>query len=216
MNDQARVILALATENPNDAIWSRIRMLADEIFAAPVAYKFAYYGREGAGQTRRPCIATEWVVTTDDWTDIVDQARSNCVCGCFMATDDFLAQALREAQQAPVQAIVVLGGFHGKLDDAIATAKLLRAVGTRVFCFQQDRSSSTERAFRALAEIGGGAFYRINPHVDMVAERLPSMLEAVTHYATGGKAALETRDDESANLLLEQIAAADRTLARSR
>jgi len=213
---QPRVILALATENPSDAIWGRIRMLADEIFAGPVAVKFAYYGREGAGATRRPCIATDWVTVADDWTDIVDQGRVDCVCGCFMQTDDFLTQALRETRQTPVQAVVILGGFHGKLDTAVATAKLLRAAGTRVFCFQQDRSNPTERAFKVLAEVGGGAFYQLNPHVDLIAQRLPKMMEAITDYAVGGKAALEARGDEPANLLLEQMTAADRTLARSR
>jgi len=187
-----------------------------QTIAAPVAVKLAYYGREGAGATRRPCIATNWVTVADDWTDIVDQGRVDCVCGCFMQTDDFLTQALRETRQTPVQAVVILGGFHGKLDTAVATAKLLRAAGTRVFCFQQDRSNSTERAFRALAEVGGGAFYRINPHIDLIAERLPKMMEAITDYAVGGKAALEARGDEPANLLLEQMTAADRTLARSR
>ena len=213
---QPRVILALATENPSDAIWGRIRMLADEIFAGPVAVKFAYYGREGAGATRRPCIATDWVTVADDWTDIVDQGRVDCVCGCFMQTDDFLTQALRETRQTPVQAVVILGGFHGKLDTAVATAKLLRAAGTRVFCFQQDRSNPTERAFKVLAEVGGGAFYQLNPHVDLIAQRLPKMMEAITDYAVGGKAALEARGDEPANLLLEQMTAADRMLARSR
>jgi hypothetical protein len=213
---QPRVILALATENPSDAIWGRIRMLADEIFAGPVAVKFAYYGRESAGATRRPCIATDWVTVADDWTDIVDQGRVDCVCGCFMQTDDFLTQALRETRQTPVQAVVILGGFHGKLDTAVATAKLLRAAGTRVFCFQQDRSNPTERAFKVLAEVGGGAFYQLNPHVDLIAQRLPKMMEAITDYAVGGKAALEARGDEPANLLLEQMTAADRMLARSR
>lgn len=46
--------------------------------------------------------------------------------------------------------------------------------------------------------------------------RLPKMMEAITAYAVGGKAALEARGDEPANLLLEQMTAADRTLARSR
>jgi hypothetical protein len=124
---------------------------------------------------------------------------------------------LREAREAPVQAVILIGELHGgRPDAAVAFAGQLRVGGARVFCFQTDRSDVTERAFRRIAEAGGGAFYRINPHVDMVAERLPSMMEAITHYATGGKAALEARGDEPANLLLEQMTAAERTLARSR
>ena len=36
------------------------------------------------------------------------------------------------------------------------------------------------------------------------------MLEAITHFAIGGMAALEGRDDELAGLLLEQMNAASR------
>jgi hypothetical protein len=35
------------------------------------------------------------------------------------------------------------------------------------------------------------------------------MLEAVSHFATGGMAALEARSNESAALLLDQMSAAD-------
>src|SRR5262249_13436483 len=130
-------------------------------------------------------------------------------------TSDVLEQALHETRQAPVRAVVIIGDrFHGDLDAAVATAKQLRAAGTRVFLLQ-GRSRSTEHAFRKLAEATGDAYHQFNPHIERLAERLPSMMEAITHYATAAKAALEARDDESANLLLEQMTAADRTLARN-
>src|SRR5262249_39599876 len=201
---QPRVILALATENPSDAIWGRIRMLADEIFAGPVAVKFAYYGREGAGATRRPCIATDWVTVADDWTDIVDQGRVDCVCGCFMQTDDFLTQALRETRQTPVQAVVILGGFHGKLDTAVATAKLLRAVAGGGFSFQKAGENPAGRELKVLAGAGGGAFSQHNPHVDLTPQRLRKMMEAIPDSAVGAKAAWKARGENPANLLLEQ------------
>jgi hypothetical protein len=53
--------------------------------------------------------------------------------------------------------------------------------------------------------VTGGAYFQFNPHIERVAERLPGMLEAVAHFAIGGMAALEARDDESAVLLLEQM-----------
>jgi hypothetical protein len=91
-------------------------------------------------------------------------------------------------------------------DAAIVTAKQLRAVGTRLFLFQQGRRS--ERAFKVLAEATGGAYFQFNPHIERVAERLPGMLEAVTHFVIGGMAALEARDNESAVSLLGQMNAA--------
>ena len=45
-------------------------------------------------------------------------------------------------------------------------------------------------------------------YIERAAERLPGMFEAITHFAIGGMAALEGRDDELAGLLLEQMNAA--------
>jgi hypothetical protein len=208
-NQGARMIVALAAEADDRFIWDRIRALQTEMFAAgPVQIKFAYFGREGALQTR-PHIATSWVTDPDAMAVIMDRGRVGCVCGCFIQIGDILEQALRETRQGSVQAVVIVGDlFHGSLDDAVATAQQLRAAGTKLFLFQQGRSDSTERAFRILAEVTGGAYFQFNPHVERVAERLPQMLEAVTHFAIGGMAALEARDDESAVLLLEQMNAA--------
>ena len=208
-HQDARMILALAAEADDGFIWERVKTIQTEMFAAgPVQIKFAYFGREGALQTR-PYITTSWVTDADDMADIMDRGRAGCVCGCYVQIGDILEQALQETRQGPVQAVVIVGDhFHGDLDDAVATAKQLRAAGTRLFLFQQGRSDPTERAFRILAEVTGGAYFPFNPHIERVAERLPGMLEAVTHFAIGGMPALEARDNESAVLLLEQMNAA--------
>ena len=205
----ARMILALAAEANDEFVWDRVKTLQTEMFAAgPVQVKFAYFGREGALQTR-PYITTSWVTDADDMADIMDRGRAGCVCGCYIQIGDILEQALQETRQEPVQAVVIVGDhFHGDLDDAVATAKQLRAAGTRLFLFQQGRSGLAERAFRILAEVTGGAYFPFNPHIERVAERLPGMLEAITHFVISGMAALEARDNESAVLLLEQMNAA--------
>src|SRR6516225_4607830 len=208
-NDDARVILALAAEADDEFIWDQLKKIQVGMFAAgPVQIKFAYFGREGALQTR-PCITTNWVTDADDMADIMDRGRAGCVCGCYIEIGNNLEQALQETRQGPVQAVIIVGDhFHGDLDAAIAAAKQLRAAGTRLFLFQQGRSDPTERAFRILAEVTGGAYFPFNPHVERVAERLPGMFEAVTHFVIGGMAALEARDDELVGLLLEQMTAA--------
>jgi hypothetical protein len=208
-HQDARMILALAAEVDDRFIWDRVRTLQTEMFAAgPVHIKFAYFGREGA-LPARPYIATSWVTDADEMADLMDRGRAGCVCGCFIRTGDILEQALRETQQGPVQAVVIIAdGFYDDLDDAIATAKQLRAAGTRLFLFHQGRSSPSEDAFRILADVTGGAYFPFNPHIERVAERLPGMLEAITHFVIGGMAALEARDNELAVLLLEQMNAA--------
>jgi hypothetical protein len=84
--------------------------------------------------------------------EMMERGRADCVCGCFIDVGDLLATALKEAQEGPVQAVIIIGDhFHGDLDAAIARAKQLRAAGTRLFLFQQGRSNETEKAFRTLA-----------------------------------------------------------------
>jgi hypothetical protein len=184
--------------------------LPDLFAAGPVAIKFGFYGAEGS-LTSRPYIATRWAIDGSELADLIERGRDRCVCGCFVEIGDILEQALQETRQGPVQAVVVIGdNFHGDLSAATATAKQLRAAGTRLFLFQQGRDDRTEHAFKALAEATGGAHLSFNPHVERVAERLPGMFEAVTHYAIGGTARLQARGDESATLLLEQMNPANR------
>jgi hypothetical protein len=66
-------------------------------------------------------------------------------------------------------------------------------------------SDSGADAFQALAQQTGGAFFQIDPFVERVAERLPRMLEAVTHYCVGSMEALAQIQNEAAPLLLEQM-----------
>ena len=202
----ARMILAVAAEADDRFIWDRVRTIQTEMFAdGPVQIKFAYFGREGELQSR-PYITTSWVTDADDMAGIMDRGRAGCVCGCYIQIGDILEHALRETRQGSVQAVVIVGDhFHGSLDEAIATAKQLRAAGTKLFLIQQGHSGPTEPAFRALAEVTGGAYVQFNPHIERVAEQLPGMLEAVTHFAIGGIPALQARDNESAVLLLEQM-----------
>ena len=160
-------------------------------------------------------MVSRWTTNAADLADLLQKARTRCICGCYVKVSSILEQALRETQQGPLRAVVIIGdSFYGDFDAAIAIAEQLRAAGTRLFLFQQGRSTSTEQAFRALAQATGGGFFQVNPHVEQLAERLPGLLEAVTHFALGGMAALEARGDEAASLLLEQMNASNQ-IARS-
>jgi hypothetical protein len=210
MNDSARVILALAAQADDEFIWNHLRVIQAEMFGAgPVSIKFAYYGAEGALQIR-PFITTQWIVDPDDMAEVMERGRAHCVCGCFINVGDILAAALKESQEGPVQAVVIVGDhFHGDLDPTIARAKRLRAAGTRLFLFQQGHSKETERAFRTLAEQTGGAYFKFQPTIERIAEKLPRLLEAVTQFAIGGMHVLAQANNESASLLIEQMSDAD-------
>jgi hypothetical protein len=207
-NNNARVILALAAEADDEFIWEQLKVIQAEMFAVgSVQIKFAYFGREGALETRRPCITTNWITDADEMQDVMNRGRAGCVCGCYVNVRDIIEQALYETRRGPVQAVVIVGDrFHGDLDQTLALAKQLRKAGTRLFLFQQGHSSQTERVFRTLAEETTGAYFQFNPAIERVAERLPGIFEAVTHFAIGGTEALtQAPENESAVLLLEQM-----------
>jgi len=202
-NDHPRMILAMASETDDRETWDQVKTIQAEMFAAgPAAIKLCYFGREGVSRIR-PYISTRWVMDADDMADLIDHARRDCVCGCFLRVADILEPALREAQESPLASVVIIGDrFHGDLDAMVATAKQLRDAGTQLFLFQV---GTTGGAFRDFAEATDSVLIEINPHVEKVAKRLPAMLEAVTHFTIGGKAGLKALDNEAADRLLEQM-----------
>jgi hypothetical protein len=209
LNGQARVILGVANESDDDFIWDQLKTMQADMFAAgPIAVKFAYFGAEGSAAAR-PCITTRWVTDPDDMSALMDKARTRCVCGCYAHITDILAEALKEAKQAPVGTVVIIGDvFRGK-GSAAEYAAELHTAGIHVFLFQQNasgrHSSGTEDAFRLLAEQTGGAYFEFNPSIERLTGRLPELLEAVTHFAIGGRQALDELGNQPAALLLEQM-----------
>jgi len=203
MNDDPRLILALAAGTDDEFAWDQLMNIQCKMFAAgPVQIKFAYYGREGAAQ-----ITTRWITDSDDMRAVMERGRAGCVCGCYADVTDILEQALQEAEQAPVQAVVIVGDHFRGSARMIALAKRLRQAGTRLVLLQEQTRPSSNHAGKLLAQETDGAYFQFNPAIERVAERLPGLLEAVTHLAIGGVDALAARDDESAVLLLEQLEA---------
>jgi hypothetical protein len=201
----ARIILAIAVEADDEPWWHQLEALQAQMFAAgPVNVKLAYFGTESPQQQVRPYLSTRWVNNSEDLLDLIDRARTQCVCGCYVPIGDILDHALQEES---VQAVVIVSDrFYGRQDALVAKAKELAAAGTRLFVFQQQgASTASEHAFRSLTEATNGAFFRFNPHVERVAQRLPRMVEAITHFALGGLPALQAQDNEAAGMLLEQM-----------
>ena len=198
-----RVILALASYQRS--IWDEAKVLQADMFreaaGTGLEMKFAYYGSEVAGGVRTCRITTRWISDAHDMATVM--GRAECVCGCYVHISRVLEQALKETQERSVQAIVIIGdAFHDDLDEAAILAMKLRRAGTKVFMFQEGYNPVTEHSFKFLAEVSGGAYFQFEASTQ---QRLAEMLKAVSHFATGGKEALEAKGGEAATLLLEQI-----------
>ena len=77
-----------------------------------------------------------------------------------------------------------------------------------VFIFQEGMDATAETAFREIARLSRGAWFRFDRSS---ASTLAKLLAAVAVFATGGMPALEARDRPEDRLLLQHLKGGGRT-----
>ncbi len=203
-----RVILALAN-HAHTAGWHRAKALQREIFETAVGtsleMKFAFYGPDDAAGVRRCRITTRWITNADEMSGLID--RAECNCGCYVHIRDVLAQAVTEAEERPLRAVIIVGdAFHDDpdgLDEAAISANRLRRAGTRVFLMQLGDDLITARKLQYLARVSGGAYFRFDPRTQE--RQFSEMWKAVSVYAAGGEEVVKMTGGQAATLLLQHL-----------
>lgn len=111
-----------------------------------------------------------------------------------------------EAGKAPVNAVVFVGDAMEEGIDAVCQAAgEAGLLGVPVFMFQEGTDATAERAFREVARLTRGAYFRFGSDSAKV---LRELLAAVAVYAAGGQQALADHSKSrggAARLLLEQL-----------
>ena len=203
-----RVILALAN-HAQAAGWDRAKLLQHAMFKAAAGsrleMKFAFYGADDVNGVRRCRITTRWITDPDDMAAVID--RAECRCGCYVNIRDVLAQAVKEAEERPLRAVIIVGdAFHDDqdgLDEAAISANRLRRAGTRVFLLQLGDDPTTERRLQYLARVSGGAYFRFDPRTQE--RQFSELWQAVSAYAAGGEEAVAMTGGQAATLLLQHL-----------
>lgn len=99
-----------------------------------------------------------------------------------------LEHTLNEAQKRRVDALVFVGDSVEECPDRLADlAGRLGLVGVPAFVFQEGRDPATERRFREIARLSGGAWCPFDASSPGL---LRDLLAAVAVYAAGGRQAL--------------------------
>jgi hypothetical protein len=107
-----------------------------------------------------------------------------------------------EAARGPVNAVVYVGDAMEEGIDAVAAAAgEVGLLGIPVFMFQEGHDAAAELAFREVARLTRGAYFRFGADA---AKLLRELLTAVAVYAAGGRTALASHGG-AARLLLEQL-----------
>jgi hypothetical protein len=203
-----RVILALANHAQTTS-WGRAKALQQQMFDASAGsgleMKFAFYGPDNAVGVRRCRITTRWITDPDDMAGVI--ARVECNCGCFVNIRDVLAQAVKEAEERPLRAMIIVGdAFHDdpdSLDEAAIFANRLRRAGTRVFLLQLGNDHLTARRLQYLARVSGGTYFRFDPKTQE--QQFSEMWKAMSIYAAGGEEAVKMTGGQAATLLLQHL-----------
>jgi hypothetical protein len=113
-----------------------------------------------------------------------------------------LAHARKENGRRKVGALVFVGDAMEENSDELAVAAT--ALGVPAFMFQEGDDQETEKVFREIARLTGGAYCRFTAGA---ANELGELLRAAAVYAAGGVQALKAVASPSAKVtaMIEQI-----------
>lgn len=114
-----------------------------------------------------------------------------------------LSHGLAESGREKVNALVFIGdAMEEEIDDLADKAGRLGMAGTPVFVFQEGRDKTAEKAFREIARLSRGAWFRFDRSA---ADTLAKLLSAVAVFASAGISALTARNQPEDRLLLEHL-----------
>jgi hypothetical protein len=184
---RGRLLFGLDATASRAATWAIARDLQADMFreAAPIGrldMQLVFYrGTE--------CRKSKWVESGEYLAQRMGDIE--CVAGVTQI-GRVLEHAIRETEQAQVQAVVFIGdAMEEEIKELAAMAGKLGKLGVPIFLFQEGRDSAVRKAFRLLALKSGGAYFEFNPNASRAIDQLSERLNAVARLAVGDVEALQ-------------------------
>jgi hypothetical protein len=136
------------------------------------------------------CRASRWASRGEE----LARWMSTIECeGSLTQIERILRHALREHQNAPVQAVTFIGdAMEEDLDVLSVLADELGTAGVPLHLYQEGNDAKGRNAFRLSALKTGGTYSAFNPAVPQTIERLSAQLNEVARVAVTSVAALKT------------------------
>ena len=195
---RGRLVFAMDATMSRQPAWDRALAIQSEMFAEA--------GRAGGLDIQlvyfrgfNECRASKWISDAQGLARIMSSVDCR---GGYTQIGRVLTHLKREAARAPVNAMVYVGDAMEENVDALCRlAGEIGLLGVPLFMFQEGDDPAAERAYREIARLTRGAYFKFTA---ASARTLGELLAAVAVYAAGGRAALTGRGGASA-LLLEQM-----------
>lgn len=194
-----RLILALDATMSRQPTWDLACSLQSDMFDAVgktggLAVQLVYF--RGFGE----CRASRFVNDTAALKGLM--TRIDCRGG-HTQIGKVLSHVLKENERGKVNAVVYIGdAMEEEIDELADKAGQLGLRGVPVFVFQEGHDSAAETAFREIARLSKGAWFRFDANA---AATLSRLLSSVAVFATGGIKALEARGRQEDRLMLENL-----------
>ncbi|MCB1384565.1 MAG: VWA domain-containing protein [Nitratireductor sp.] len=201
-----RIVFALDATMSRQPTWDRAMEIQASMFdavrdaggsrgdGACLSVQLAYY------RGHRECRASRFVVNADALRDLMTGIECR---GGKTQIAKLLAHVRREGARAKVEAMVFIGdAMEENVDLLCERAGELGLLGTRCFFFQEGSDAAAERAFREMARLTNGAFFRLGPNSS---RELADLLGAIAVYARGGLKALRASKAGGRQQLLTQL-----------
>lgn len=194
-----RLILSLDATMSRQPTWDLACALQGQMFdavgkAGALSVQLVYF--RGLGE----CRASAFVTDTTSLKQLM--TRIECRSG-HTQIGKVLSHALKQTGSAKVNALVYIGdAMEENVDDLAEKAGKLGLHGVPVFVFQEGRDAVAEAAFKEVARLSKGAWFRFDRNS---AANLAGLLSSVAIFATGGLKALEARNLPQDRLLIEHL-----------
>jgi hypothetical protein len=192
-----RLILSLDATMSRQPTWiwlahCRARCSTPSARLGPSSVQLVYF--RGLGE----CRSSGFVTDTNALKQLM--TRIECRSGTRRSV---LAHALKTDAAAKVNALVYIGdAMEENIDDLAERAGSLGLHGVSVFVFQEGHDPGAEKAFKEVARLSKGAWFRFDRRA---AATLAKLLSAVAVFATGGLKALEARGRPEDRLMIEHL-----------
>lgn len=193
---RGRLVLALDATMSRQPTWDLACRLQGEMFEAAgktgkLNVQLVYF--RGFGE----CRASKFVADTGELTRLM--TRIDCRGG-HTQIGKVLTHVIKENARARIDAVVYIGdAMEENIDDLADKAGQLGVRGVPVFVFQEGFDTVAEQAFREIARLSRGAWFRFD-HGS--AATLAELLSSIAVFATGGYPALEARGTRGDRLLI--------------
>lgn len=199
-----RLVFALDATMSRQPTWDRAMLLQASMFetvsetrtssGTGLSVQLVYF------RGYNECRASKWVIRSSALRDLMTGIDCR---GGQTQIGKVLSHTLRETAKSRVDALVFIGdAMEENIDKLCKSAGELGIKGTRCFLFQEGNDPVAEQAFREIARLTRGAYFRLGPNS---AKELADLLGAIAVYARGGLKALQASKKTSDQKLLGQL-----------